>query len=72
MDNLSAHKTQEVLQYMHENDIKYIFNVPYSPDFNPIEAVFSKVKSFFKKRKLSAIANEKEFDIEREMKIAFR
>ena len=28
--------------------IKYIYNVPYSPDYNPIEFVFSIVKRNFK------------------------
>ena len=72
MDNLAAHKTGLVRNYMEENDIKYIYNVPYSPDFNPIEAVFSKVKSYFNKRKLNALANEKKFDVKLEMKQAFK
>jgi len=53
MDNASIHKSKTVKPYYEERNIKPIFNVPYSPDFNPIEAVFSKVKRLFGNRRLN-------------------
>jgi len=40
MDNLAAHKTAAVKDKMKELGITWIFNVPYSPQFNPIELPF--------------------------------
>ena len=33
---------------MRELGFRWVFNVPYSPQFNPIELVFSQVKATFK------------------------
>ena len=44
MDNLTAHTSNKSKETMKELNFRYIFNVAYSPDFNPIEFVFSKVK----------------------------
>ena len=44
MDNLSAHTSNKSKDAMKELDFRYIYNVAYSPDFNPIEFVFSKIK----------------------------
>ena len=44
----------------------------YSPEFNPIESVFGKVKSIFKRRKLQSISNKENFDQDLEIKMAFR
>ena len=41
MDNLQVHRTQRVKAAYERLSITPIFNVPYQPDFNPIEAVFS-------------------------------
>ena len=49
MDNLRVHKTQEVAEACKKVGAKVIFNVPYSPDFNGIEAYFSQVKGEYKK-----------------------
>ena len=43
MDNLQVHKTQAVADTCKELKVQRIFNVPYSPDFNGIEAYFSLV-----------------------------
>ena len=62
MDNLSVHKTL-VTQKAYENlDIKPIFNLPYSPDYNPIESVFSLVKRIFNRKRLEQLANIESFD----------
>ena len=44
MDRLPVHKSKEVKEWWDKLNIKPVFNVSYSPEFNPIEAVFSKVK----------------------------
>ena len=48
MDNLSAHTSERSKKAMRDRNFRYIYNVPYKPDYNPIELVFSQVKSYFK------------------------
>lgn len=62
MDNLSVHKSLEVQNLMRELKFEWIWNVPYSPDYQPIETVFSRVKLLFKQEKLRVLVAEKEFD----------
>ena len=45
IDNASWHKTKKVLEYCEENNITLLFLPPYSPEFNPIERVWSFLKS---------------------------
>lgn len=45
MDNLSAHKNQQTLALIEEVGARAVFLPPYSPDFNPIEMMWSKVKN---------------------------
>ena len=47
-DNLSVHKSNEVKERMDELSIAYIFSPIYSPDYNPIEYVFSIAKKEIK------------------------
>ena len=44
MDNLTTHTSNKSKETMRLLGIKYIWNIAYSPDYNPIESVFSKVK----------------------------
>ena len=44
MDNLSAHKPARVRQLIEERGCELIYLPAYSPDFNPIEEAFSKIK----------------------------
>ncbi len=44
MDNLSAHKGERVRKLIEERGCELLFLPPYSPDLNPIEEAFSKVK----------------------------
>jgi transposase len=44
MDNLSSHKTAGVREAVEAVDASLLYLPPYSPDFNPIEAMWSKVK----------------------------
>lgn len=45
MDNLPAHKTSGVRDAIERAGAKLMFLPPYSPDFNPIENAFSKLKA---------------------------
>ena len=48
MDNLSAHKGERVRELIEQRDCELVFLPPYSPDFNPIEQAFSKVKGLLR------------------------
>ena len=52
MDNLWVHKRPEILHLYDQLNIAPIYNVGYSPDYNPIESVFSIVKREYNKRRL--------------------
>lgn len=49
MDNLPAHKLAGVRTAIEAVGAKLLYLPPYSPDFNPIEMAFSKLKAFLKK-----------------------
>ena len=49
MDNLSAHKTDRVRQLIEARGADLWFLPAYSPDLNPIEEAFSKLKALLKK-----------------------
>ena len=49
MDNLGSHKGQAVRQAIRAVGAKLFFLPPYSPDLNPIEQVFAKLKTLLRK-----------------------
>ena len=49
MDNLPAHKGPEVRRAIEAAGATLSYLPPYSPDFNPIENAFSKLKAFLRK-----------------------
>ncbi len=49
MDNLSAHKSERVRELIEESGCEVLYLPPYSPDYNPIEEAFSKIKGILKK-----------------------
>ena len=49
MDNMKVHKSKQTFEVCKALKVQRIFNVPYSPDFNGIEAYFSLVKGHYKK-----------------------
>jgi transposase len=49
MDNLSSHKVAGIQEAIEAVGATLMFLPPYSPDFNPIEQVFSKLKSLLRK-----------------------
>lgn len=44
LDNLSSHKGRRARELIEARGAELIFLPPYSPDFNPIEMVFAKIK----------------------------
>jgi transposase len=48
MDNLSSHKGKAIRKAIQAAGAKLIFLPPYSPDLNPIEQVFAKLKTLLK------------------------
>ena len=51
LDNLSSHKNQEVRDLVESVGAELCFLPPYSPDLNPIEKMWSKVKAILRKLK---------------------
>jgi len=49
MDNLPAHKVEGIRQLIEAAGATLIYLPPYSPDFNPIEQVFAKLKALLRK-----------------------
>ena len=49
MDNLGSHKGQAVRRAIRGAGAKLFFLPPYSPDLNPIEQVFAKLKTLLRK-----------------------
>ncbi len=49
MDNLSAHKVDGVRSLIESAGAKLMYLPPYSPDFNPIEMCWSKVKAMLRR-----------------------
>lgn len=49
MDNLSSHKVFGVREAIEGRGAQVIYLPPYSPDFSPIEQVFSKLKAWLRK-----------------------
>ena len=49
MDNLSSHKGPRVRQLIESTGARVLYLPPYSPDFNPIENVFAKLKALLRK-----------------------
>jgi len=52
LDNLSSHKVAGVKQAIESVGARVLYLPPYSPDLNPIEQVFSKLKTMLRKFKL--------------------
>lgn len=48
-DNLGSHKGQPARQLIRNAGAHLLFLPPYSPDLNPIEMVFAKLKTLFRK-----------------------
>ena len=55
MDNLSSHKVAGVVDAISTCGASVLYLPPYSPDFNPIELKWSKVKTFLKKARAKTL-----------------
>jgi putative transposase len=55
MDNLSSHKNKAVREAIRAAGAKLFFLPPYSPDLNPIEQAFSKLKTLLRKENARTI-----------------
>jgi transposase len=56
LDNLPTHKVQTAVEAVHAVGARVLYLPPYSPDFNPIEQVYSKIKNELRRRELRTIA----------------
>ncbi len=55
LDNLSSHKSERAKQALQKRGAWFLFLPPYSPDLNPIEMAFSKLKAHLRKAKCRTI-----------------
>ena len=60
MDNLASHKSQVAQEFVESLSASFLFLPAYSPDFNPIEKMWSKIKQIL--RSLQARTREELFD----------
>jgi transposase len=49
MDNLSPHKNESTLSLITQSGAEVLFLPAYSPDHNPIEKMWSKIKNFLRR-----------------------
>jgi transposase len=49
MDNLSSHKAPRIRPLIEAAHATLLYLPPYSPDFNPIEKMFAKLKALLRK-----------------------
>ena len=55
MDNWTVHKGKDITELVESSGCKLLYLPTYSPDFNPIEYLFSKIKTFIKKLRPSTL-----------------
>lgn len=56
MDNLGSHKSKPVRALIRAGGAKLLFLPKYSPDLNPIEQLFAKLKHFLRKAAARTVA----------------
>ena len=57
MDNMRTHHSKEVKKVIKDLKINVVYLPPYSPDLNPIEKMWSKIKSILRKLKARDLNN---------------
>jgi transposase len=50
-DNVSFHKSKDLIDLIEKTGAKVVFLPPYSPDLSPIEKMWSKIKEILKRKK---------------------
>jgi transposase len=61
IDNRTIHHDPEVKTLMESKRTSVLYLPPYSPDLNPIELSFSKLKTLLRKEKIRDVGNLQEF-----------
>ena len=64
MDNLSAHYNGQVKHLITSKGADVLYLPAYSPDLNPIELSFSKLKSMLRKAKIREVPTLQQFLLE--------
>jgi transposase len=59
LDNASIHHAKNLKTYIETTTCKILYNVPYYPEFNPIENVFSKIKLFMRTKNNESLVSLK-------------
>ena len=57
MDNLGSHKGRRVRALIESAGARLVFLPPYSPDFNPIEMAFARIKALLRKAAERTVAD---------------
>ena len=57
LDNVSTHKVDGVEEAIEARGARVVFLPAYSPDLNPIEQLFARLKSFLRKRRRALLRN---------------
>lgn len=57
LDNLGAHRASQIEAIAHACNARVIWLPPYSPDFSPIEPMWSKLKTYLRKVKARTTAD---------------
>jgi len=60
MDNLSAHRPKRITELIEQHGCELLYLPAYSPEYNPIEEAFAKIKNLLRK----AAARSKEALVE--------
>ena len=55
LDNCRVHHSEKASKFLEDNKVEAIFDVPYEPEYNPIERVWARFKAEFKKIKMAQI-----------------
>ena len=71
IDNLRVHKTVAVMKEYTNLKMTPVFNETYSPNYMPIETIFSQVKRRAKEARLNKLANGKIVDMDVLIRQAF-
>ena len=61
MDNARIHHNKILKEYMMNNNINSIYNIPYSPEYNPIEKIFNTLKTKIRNNKINNVNSIERF-----------
>lgn len=55
MDNVNFHKNESIIEKIESMGVRVVFLPQYSPELNPIENMWSKLKTYLKKKKVKTL-----------------